>query len=543
MTELFTGEADWYYFDLTATGSASAPPAYYDILVSATFDIGYGDLDLFVEVTNLTDGATFPVYESANRGTGNTLDDLMYASSGGYPSRRIQERVPVRQLDNRKDYRVLVGVSGRGALKSGQPHQCGDMHPNYSLTVTNRLPAPPKTNNVKATATASTVRGRDPNDKLNPGGFGDSHYIRPDDLLPYTIHFENVADATASVVLVKVTDQLDPDLDWSTFELGDMEFGHHLVDVPPGLDYFESRIDLRPEGNNLLVDVVAELNPATGLVTWTFTAIDPATGEFTADPLAVILPPTTENHDGEGFVSYTVRPKADLPSGTEITNAATIAFDWNEPIDTPRVVNVIDSGPPASAVQALATQVDEEHFLVRWDGADDESGAGVHSYDVYVSDNGGPFTRWLSRTTSLSAAYAGQFEHSYAFYSVALDNTGHLEAVPADPDAATLLALYRWHHYANPYDVDAKDGVWPQDVLLIINWINAHPGMIDLPAAPGRAAAVLRCQEGQPLHGSRRAAGDQLHQQPSGGRGRRRGTRRNGADVGGTAVRLARVAR
>lgn len=487
MDETAWAAGDWYRITLPATaGAGNAKP--YNITVGIEFNLRYGDLDLFVRL--FEDGNSIPILVDSRTEVGTGLNGYIqaYERDGAFPAVSIRDNITLPNLRNDKRYNLQVGVAGHGTLSRvgneivGTAY--GDMHPRYSLFFEGQVPAPPKTDNVKDAATLRTNRGRDPNDKVTTGGYGESLYVPADALLPYTIHFENVADATASVVLVKVTDQLDADLDWSTFELGDMEFGHHLVDVPPGLNYFESRIDLRPEGNNLLVDVVAELNPATGLVTWTFTAIDPATGEFTYDPLAGFLPPNTENHDGEGFVSYTVRPKADLPSGTEISNAATIIFDWNEPIDTPLVVNVIDSGPPQSAVQTLATQVDEEHFLVRWDGADDESGAGVHSYDVYVSDNGGPFARWLSRTTSLSAAYAGQFEHSYAFYTVAVDNTGHLEAAPATADATTLLALYRWHHYANPYDVNAQDGVWPQDVLLIINWINAHPGSSDLPAAP-----------------------------------------------------------
>lgn len=172
--------------------------------------------------------------------------------------------------------------------------------------------------------------------------------------MPYTVVFENQPDATASAVLVNIQDQLDPDLDWSTFELGDIQFGDQVISVPPGRSYFQTRVDLRPTGNNLLVDVEAGLDLETGLVQWTLTGIDPDTGELSQDPLAGFLPPNDpQTHVGEGSVSYLVRPKTGLASGAEIANMATIIFDWNEPIDTPWVVNRIDGGVPASSVDPL----------------------------------------------------------------------------------------------------------------------------------------------------------------------------------------------
>jgi hypothetical protein len=38
-----------------------------------------------------------------------------------------------------------------------------------------------------------------------------------------------------------------------------------------------------------------------------------------------------------------------------------------------------------------------------------------------------------------------------------------------------------WRNLDNPYDVDGVDGVTPLDVLIIVNYINAHPGDMSLP--------------------------------------------------------------
>jgi Bacterial Ig-like domain (group 3)/MBG domain (YGX type)/Dockerin type I domain len=74
-------------------------------------------------------------------------------------------------------------------------------------------------------------------------------------------------------------------------------------------------------------------------------------------------------------------------------------------------------------------------FTVSWSGSDDPGGSGIASYDVYVSDDGGPFTLWQDATTETSATYHGVLGHTYAFYSIARDDVGHVEGAPSAPDA------------------------------------------------------------------------------------------------------------
>ena len=45
-------------------------------------------------------------------------------------------------------------------------------------------------------------------------------------------------------------------------------------------------------------DVSVVLDISTGLVTWTFTTIDPATGQIPADGLTWFLPPNNDAGDG-----------------------------------------------------------------------------------------------------------------------------------------------------------------------------------------------------------------------------------------------------
>ena len=66
-------------------------------------------------------------------------------------------------------------------------------------------------------------------------------------------------------------------------------------------------------------------------------------------------------------------------------------------------------------------------FNVSWSGTDSAASSAISSYTIYVSDNGGPYTAWLTNTTLTAAPYQGQLGHTYAFYSVATDNAGNVE--------------------------------------------------------------------------------------------------------------------
>ena len=276
----------------------------------------------------------------------------------------------------------------------------------------------------------------DPNDIVGPAGFGPDRFVPPVPL-PYTIHFENKPDAGGPAAEVFVTEQLDPDLDLDTFQLGDFGFGGLTVAVPAGRQFYHTRVDVRST-LGVFVDFTAELDRLTRTVTWTFTALDPATLDVPIDIFVGFLPPDKNAPEGQGFVTYSVGPRADSQSGTRIDAQASIVFDQNAPILTPLFVNTIDAGPPTSSVSALAT-TSPLSFNVNWSGSDDAGGSGIGTYDVFVSLDGGSFASWLTSTTQTSAIYTGLNGHRYAFYSVAVDNVGHREAAPSSADASTTV--------------------------------------------------------------------------------------------------------
>jgi hypothetical protein len=129
-----------------------------------------------------------------------------------------------------------------------------------------------------------------------------------------------------------------------------------------------------------------------------------------------------------------------VKTGTPIENRARIVFDYNDPIDTPLAFNTIDAGAPASRVDPLPPESGRA-FVVRWSGQDDLGGAGLATYDIYVSANGADFARWKTGTTATRAVFTAQPGATYRFFSVARDWVGNEEPAPATPDASAAVPV------------------------------------------------------------------------------------------------------
>ena len=307
---------------------------------------------------------------------------------------------------------------------------------------------------------------KDPNKKFGPSGQGTAHFVTVGSLLPYTVEFENDPKATAPAQIVTITDQLNENLDWSTFELTEIGFGDTLIPVPAGSQHFETTVPMTFDGVDFEVSIEAGIHLATGKIYASFYSIDPATNLPPAVGIGFLPPEPAHLSDlaedlkvegrgrGTGHFSYTVKPKADTPSGTEIRNVAYITFDGAETIATNQVdphdpsqgtdptmecLNTIDGGAPTSSVAVLPAEVETGQFIVSWSGQDDLGGSGVGSYDVYVSQDGGAWQIWQDDTEETSAEFSGEVGHTYSFYSLATDDAGHTENSPGVAQAQTAV--------------------------------------------------------------------------------------------------------
>ena len=328
--------------------------------------------------------------------------------------------------------------------------------------------------NVGDSVSTKVVGSFDPNAKFGPTGYGPSHFVSATSVLPYRIDFENDPSATAPAQQVVITDQLDPNLDWSTFLLTQIGFGDTNITVPTNSQHFETTVPVTENGESFVVQIEAGIDLLTGLITIRFQSIDPNT-DLPPDVLTGFLPPEDDTGRGMGYVSYIVMPKAGLATGTQIRNVALVTFDANQPVATDQVndedptqgvdpakqdLNTIDSGVPTSSVSALLDTEFGASFPVSWAGQDDAGGSGVGSYNVYVSIDSGPFALWLANATQTSAMYSGVNGHTYAFYSVATDNVGNVQPTPIAAQAVTKVVLV-------PGDVNADGTVNFSDLLIL----------------------------------------------------------------------------
>lgn len=139
-------------------------------------------------------------------------------------------------------------------------------------------------------ACAEVIVAYDPNQKTAiPKGIGESHLTAANRPFQYTIEFQNTGTDTAFRVLL--TDILSPHLDVNTFRPG---FSSHPY-------------------------------------SWEIRGLDTLNVLF----FPIALPDSNVNVAGsQGFFTFDIDQKPDLPDGTVIENTASIVFDFNPPIVT-----------------------------------------------------------------------------------------------------------------------------------------------------------------------------------------------------------------
>ena len=297
-----------------------------------------------------------------------------------------------------------------------------------------------------------SVYSSTPEDKYGPSGFDVAdtapeerkRFVAAEQEFYYKVDFWNKEDATAPAYYVIVEDQLDSDLDWSTFRFEKIGFLRWDIELEP-CQYFNLNVDMRPD-MDLIVDVEGTFDPDTGKIKWTFHSLDPDTMQTPDDPMAGFLPPLNPETGYEiGWVEFGVKPREGLLTGTQIADQAFVEFDFaGDLYDHPAPkegpwINTIDAGEPNSYVLPQPDIPSEPNFLVEWTGQDDAGGSGIAHYDIYVSTDGEQYVLWLSETNNTTAIFTGEAGHAYAFYSIARDNVGNVEKAPTQPDAIVVF--------------------------------------------------------------------------------------------------------
>ena len=271
----------------------------------------------------------------------------------------------------------------------------------------------------------------DPNEINGPVGVGSNRYLNNVDRHSFTINFENVDTAKASAQVVTVRDTLDrTKFDLSTFEYGGITIGENFYRLPGGRKQFVIERDVVDQP--LRVRINGSLDTASGIVEWQFTSIDTITKELPV--FDGFLPPNVAKPQGEGSVSFSVKPISFLNDGTVFTNRASIIFDDNAPILTNIWQNILDMGRSNSTM--TATLVQDTIINLRFNGTDAVSGVGY--YNLFTSINNGP---WLpfGGTSADTMTMTGSIDSTYRFFVVSQDKVGNMELKSATAEATITV--------------------------------------------------------------------------------------------------------
>lgn len=137
----------------------------------------------------------------------------------------------------------------------------------------------------------------DPNDKsVKPVGITANKYIHSSDLIEYHINFQNTGNDTAFTVTIR--DTISEFLDLATIQSGASSHPYQFSIY------------------------------GQGILEWVFTNI--------------LLPDSTTNEaESHGFIKFSIAQKSNTQNGTLIENRAGIIFDYNEPVITNTVWNIV----------------------------------------------------------------------------------------------------------------------------------------------------------------------------------------------------------
>jgi hypothetical protein len=278
------------------------------------------------------------------------------------------------------------------------------------------------------------IRPIDPNDIQGPSGVTVKKWMAAKDVYGYKVRYENdpkAANGPAQKVIIQVP--IHPEFDIHSVRLGSFGFGKYIFNVPPNSPSYYTRLDLK-DSIGLMVDVLAGINVVTNEAIWVFQSVDPTTGDVPLDAMLGFLPVNDSTAGqsadsvtgkGEGFVTFSIKPRSDVITGDTVIAQAGIIFDVNAPVMTNIEENTIDAVAPLSALTFAS--ISGNNITLHWNGFDDTKGSGIRDYSIYVSENGGPYT-FLRQVAGLTTEFTGIPGNTYCFFSIARDSVDNHEA-------------------------------------------------------------------------------------------------------------------
>ncbi|MEK6861732.1 MAG: hypothetical protein AABY07_07215, partial [Nanoarchaeota archaeon] len=256
----------------------------------------------------------------------------------------------------------------------------------------------------------------DPNEKIvTPSGF-----IKSNQNLIYAVHFENIGNTSALDVFV--SDKLSNNLNLSKLQV--IAKNGTFIPIQEGqtaLLFEQQKNQTIIIGNisiNITINETWTVNLLNGMLNWSLINID--------------LPV-----NGTDELLFSIKPKQNLTSGTEIRNNATIQFEIFTPIVTNDTVNIIDEIPSICTMNPLPNITTTLTFPIYWTG-NDPIGE-IESYVIFSSVNDGGFIPVINSTSSTNSTFTGQQGKTYRFICIATDTAGNIEVQPPTSEATTTI--------------------------------------------------------------------------------------------------------
>lgn len=309
-------------------------------------------------------------------------------------------------------------------------------------------------------ATSSWQLSYDPNEIIGPEGYDSVRWVSINDVLNYTILFENDPEfATAAAQKIDVRFDF-PNKAWMKgFGIGGYSFSNMSWTVAKPSNAYQQRIDLK-DSLGYYVDLIAGLDVTRQQGFWTFTTIDPETGYAPWQAELGLLPVNDSTHVGEGFVTFQLKPYESLHTGDTISIQASIVFDQNDTIPTNRWTNKIDAGNPESKVAPLTPPQGgkpQSAYQLTFTAKDDEGGSGVKHILLYMANHNGIYEEIDTVAVDSVLLFPVEAGKQYKLYSIAVDNTGNREPAKMEPDVIL-------NFNAAPTDIALSDSIFQDDL-------------------------------------------------------------------------------
>lgn len=308
-------------------------------------------------------------------------------------------------------------------------------------------------------AGASTigVTSVDPNEIVGPTGYDSVRWVSIDDVLNYTIFFENDPEfATANAQKVDVRFDFEDKEQIKGFRLGQYGFANMSWNMKEDAAAYDGRMDLT-DSMHIYVDLRAGIDVVKRQAFWTFSSIDPETGFAPWQHDRGMLPVNDSTHVGEGFVKFSLTPPSGMETGDTISIMANIVFDQNDTIATNRWRVTVDAGKPESRVRGRADSKNENLFHLTIEAADDKDGSGLKRVVLYEANAFGIYEEMCVCPLDTVIDFEAEPGRQYRFFTLAEDNVGNREELKEKPD-------FEVNVNAAPTDIALSDSVFRDDI-------------------------------------------------------------------------------